>query len=69
MQFFKPDMHRVNATERAIQTYKNHLVAGLYTVDKNFPMKIWNEILQQLEIMLNLLCTSRKIQNIQHALN
>jgi hypothetical protein len=34
--------HRVNAAERAIQTFKNHFIAGLATVDKTFPMQLWD---------------------------
>ena len=60
LQFVEPNMHRVNAAERAIQTHKNHLVAGLCTADKNFPMQLWNELLLQSEITLNLLRSSRK---------
>ena len=60
MQFMEPNMHLINAAERAIETYKNHLVAGLCTVDKNFPMQLWNELLPQSEITLNLLRTSKK---------
>ena len=28
--------HRENNAERDIQTFKNHLIAGLYSVDKYF---------------------------------
>ena len=35
--------------------YKNHLVAGLCAVDKNFPMQLWDELLPQSEITLNIL--------------
>lgn len=55
MQFVEPNMHHVNGAERAIQTYKNHLVAGLCMVDKNFPMQLWDELLPQSKITLNLL--------------
>ena len=37
-QLVEPDNHRVNAAERAIQTFKNHFLAGLATVDKTFPL-------------------------------
>ena len=58
-QLAEPDNHRVNAAERAIQTFKNHFIAGLATVDPNFPMQLWCYLLQQAEISLNLLRTSR----------
>ena len=34
----EPDNHRVNAAERALQTFKNHFVAGLASVDPAFPL-------------------------------
>ena len=37
-QLTPPCMHRINAAERAIRTYKNHLLAGLATCDKEFPI-------------------------------
>ena len=37
MQAVEPNNHRVNAAERAIQTFKNHFVAGLGIGDKDFP--------------------------------
>ena len=52
-------MHRRNAAERAIRTFKNHCVAGFATCDKNFLLAEWDRLLTQAEIMLNLLCTSR----------
>ena len=56
----KANAHQVNAAERAIQTVKNHLIAGLCTVHKLFPMQLWCELLQQCEITLNLLRASRR---------
>jgi hypothetical protein len=34
-QFVEPNNHRVNAAERAIQTYKNHFISGLCTTDSD----------------------------------
>jgi hypothetical protein len=53
-----PHLHRQNAAERAIQTFKNHFVAGLCSVDKQFPMHLWCELLPQATLTLNLLRTS-----------
>ena len=39
-QLVEPDNHRVNAAERAIQTFKNHFLAGLATVDRAFPLQL-----------------------------
>ena len=33
-----PHIHRINTAECAIQTFKNHFVAGLASVDNNFPI-------------------------------
>ena len=38
-QLVPPHIHSCNATERAIRTFKNHFVAGLYMCDPNFPSR------------------------------
>ena len=58
-QLVEPDNHRVNATERAIQTFKNHFLAGLATDDWAFPLQLWCYLLFQAEMTLNMLRTSR----------
>ena len=60
LQFIEPHEHRVNAAERSIQAFKNHFVSRLCTVNKLFPMQLWCELLQQAEISINLLRSSRK---------
>ena len=52
-------MHRRNAAERAIRTFKSHFLAGLATCNPNFPITEWDHHLQQSELTLNLLRTSR----------
>ena len=37
-QLVPPYLHHTNAAERAIQTYKDHLIAGLSSCDPNFPL-------------------------------
>ena len=37
-QLVPPHLHRRNAAERAIRTFKNHFLAGLATVNKKFPI-------------------------------
>jgi hypothetical protein len=59
IQLVEPDNHKVNAAERAIQTFKNHFIAGLATVDKNFPLQLWDELIPQCQDTLNMLRTSR----------
>jgi hypothetical protein len=51
--------HRRNAAERAIRTFKEHFVAGLSSVDPTFPLHLWERLLPQAEITLNLLRTLR----------
>jgi hypothetical protein len=40
-------------------TFKQHFVARLSSVDPSFPMHLWDRLLPQAEITLNLLWTSR----------
>ena len=54
-----PHVHRRNAAERAIRTFKNHLLAGFATCDGNFPLTEWDRLLPQAELTLNLMRTSR----------
>jgi hypothetical protein len=58
-QLVPPGIHRRNAAERAIRTFKNHLIAGLSTADPNFPLNLWDRLLDQAYITLNLLRGSR----------
>ena len=37
-QLVPPHIHRANAAERAIQTYKNHFLAGLSSCNPEFPL-------------------------------
>ena len=52
-------MHRRNAAERAIRTFKNHFLSGLATCDPNFPISKWDWLIRQTTITLNLLQSSR----------
>jgi hypothetical protein len=58
-QLVPPHCHRHNTTERAIQTFKEHFVAGISSVDPTFSLHLWDRLLPQAEITLNLLRTSR----------
>ena len=49
----KPHLHRANAAERAIQTFKNHMKAILASLDPNFPVGEWHRLLPQVELTLN----------------
>jgi hypothetical protein len=54
-----PYSHRRNSAERAIRSFKNHLIAGLCSTDKSFPMHLWDRILPQAVMTLNMLINSR----------
>ena len=58
-QLVPPHIHRRNASERAIRTFKNHFIAGLASTDPNFPLSNWCRILPQAELTLTLLRASR----------
>jgi hypothetical protein len=60
-QLVPPDMHRRNAAERAIRTWKNHFTACLCSTDKEFPMHLWHHLINQATLTtLNLLRASRR---------
>ncbi len=46
---------RVNATEQAIPTFKEHFIAALATMDMHCPLQLWDEFLPQVELTLNML--------------
>ena len=52
-------MHRRNAEEGAIRTFKNNLISIFSTTDPDFPISECNWLLSQLLITLNILLNSR----------
>ena len=54
-----PSNHRANNAEIAIQTSKNHFIEGLCSVDKYLHLLLWDILLQQSKISINLLIQSR----------
>ena len=54
-QLVPPGIHCYNAAKRAICTFKNHFIAGLCSVDKHFPLHLWDQLVPQAIITLNLL--------------
>ena len=59
-----PEVKRRNAAERAIQTWKNHFIAGLCSVDPSYPISEWDRLVRQGDLMLNLLHNSRVNPNL-----
>jgi hypothetical protein len=66
-QLVPPHCHLRSVTERAIRTFKEHFVTGLSSVDPIFPLHLWDILLPQAEITLNLLRTSRLQQQLSAA--
>ena len=58
-QLAAPGQHRTNAAERAIRTFKNHFVAGLCSTDEHFPIHLWDRLVEQAVLTLNLMRGSR----------
>ena len=58
-QLVLPYQHRQNVAETAIKTVKSHLLSGIASCHKQFPITEWDRLLPQAEITLNLLRNSR----------
>ena len=58
-QLVPPHLHRANAAERAIRTWKNHFISILCGLDPRFPLQLWNKLIEQVNLTLNLLRPSR----------
>ncbi len=54
-QLVPPHNHHRNCAKKAIQTFKDHFVAILCGVDKEFPLNLWDLLLPQAENTLNML--------------
>jgi hypothetical protein len=54
-QLVPPDVHRCNAAERAIQTFKSHFLAIIADLPPAFPCYLWDLLLPQTELTINLL--------------
>jgi hypothetical protein len=58
-QLLPPRVHKQNAAERAVQTFKNHFLAGICSTDKKIPLHLWDRLTPHAFITLNLLRQSR----------
>ena len=54
-QLVPPNTHQRNAAERAIYTFKDHLISVLAGVDPDLPRNLWDLLLPQTEVTLDLL--------------
>ena len=46
-QLVHPSNHRANNAEIAIHTFKNHFIAGLCIINKDFDLQLWYRLLHQ----------------------
>jgi hypothetical protein len=58
-QLVPPRVHMQNAAERSIQKFKNNLLAGICSADKQFTLHLWDQLTPHTVITLNLLRQSR----------
>jgi hypothetical protein len=58
-QLVPPYSQRRNAAERAIRSFKDNLIDRLCSTEKSLPMHLWDKLLPQKVITLNMLQTSR----------
>ena len=58
-QLVPQHIHRRNAAERAISTWKDHLIAGICATNPSFPMHLWDRLLKQCNMTLDMMRTSR----------
>jgi hypothetical protein len=59
LQLVEPHNHRVNAAERAIQTFKDEFLTALANTGSNFPLQLWDWLMPQVKDTLNMMRTSR----------
>jgi hypothetical protein len=55
LQLVEPHNHRVNAAERAIQTFKNQFIGAIGTTDSKFSIQLWDKLAPQVQDCINLL--------------
>ena len=58
-QLTPPHIHRINAAERAIRTWKNHFLSTLATCDDAYPINEWDRLIPHVNLTLNLLRNAR----------
>ena len=59
LQLVEPHNKRMNAAERAIQTWKDAFIAALATTDVDFPLQLWDRLTSQVQDCVNLMRASR----------
>jgi hypothetical protein len=64
MELVPPGCHRRNAAKVAIHNFKTHFLSVLAWVADNFPPNLWDWLLPQTEIMINLIQQSNATPNV-----
>jgi hypothetical protein len=64
MEVVPPVCHRHNAAKVAIHNFKAHFLSVLASVADDFPPNLWNWLLPQTEIMINLIWQSNATPNV-----
>ena len=64
MELVPPGYHRRNVAEVAIKNSKAHFLSVLTGTVSNFPPSLWDRLLSQVEIMVNLLGHSNTTPNV-----
>ena len=54
-QLVPPHLHCTNVAKRKIQTYKDHLVTRLSSCNPSFTLQLWDRLMQNATLTLNLL--------------
>jgi hypothetical protein len=68
MEVVPPGCHQPNAAEVAIRNFKAHFLSVLTGAANNFPPSLWDWLLPQIEITINLIRQSNATQMCQHTL-
>ena len=59
LEFDSSGNYQTERAERAVWTFKNHLLSTIAIADHHWPLYFWNEILFQAIVKLNLMRSSR----------
>ena len=58
-QLVSPHLYQTNSAERAIHTFKYHLIVGISSYNPGCPLRLWDQLLSQDTLTLNRLELSR----------
>ena len=64
IQFVPPHVHRRNVAERSIRTFKAHFISGLCSTHRDFPLNLWDRLIPQAQMTLNMMRPSNINANI-----